>query len=135
MKLSIFFLLLTLSFNVFSWEVVSKKDDFFLVSADKKSFTIISEGGEPSFLRVESLSPEFQRVVYRAGVAGTSELTEIHRALLMRKKDSKVLGDFAVSYEPLTNKKKKMEVRWILSKEMIVIEDPFTETSQKIDLR
>jgi len=135
MKLRLALLLFIFSSSAFSWEVVKKKDEFYLVDSNKKSFAIISEGGVPSFIKVESFSPELNRIIYKSGVAGTSELKEIHRALLVTKKDMKVLGDFPVSYQSLTGNEGKVEVKWRLQKDRVIISDPETETTEKIQLR
>lgn len=132
-SLSILFLLI-FSLQAFAWEVTKKKDEYFLVSKDQKMYAIISEGGDPVFSKVETLSNGLERVIYKAGVAGTSELKAIYRGLLMSTKDKKVLGDFPVSYQSLDGKN-KVEVKWILNKDHILIEDPETETTQKVQLR
>lgn len=134
MKSLVLLFVFIFSTQVLAWEVTKKKDDYFLVDSDKKSFTIFSEGGDPVFEKVESLSNELDRVIYKAGVAGTSELKVIYRALLMTKKDKKVLGDFPVRYQSVDGKN-KVEVKWILNKDHILIEDPETETTKKVQLR
>lgn len=118
----------------FSWEVVKKKDEYFLVDKDKKSYAIISEGGDPSFVKTESFAPGLERIVYKAGVAGTSELKVIHRALLMKKDDKKVLGDFPVSYQNMDGQQ-KTDVKWSIQKDQVLIQDPETELTQKVQLR
>ena len=134
MKFLLTLFLIIISTNVLAWEVVKKKDQYFLVSSDKKTFAIVSEGGDPSFEKIEPFSPELDRVIYKAGVAGTSELKVIYRALLLRKKDHKGLGDFPVSYQSMDGKS-KVTVKWELKEDTVVIEDPETESTKIVPLR
>lgn len=134
MKFLLILFLIVISTNLLAWEVVKKKDQYYLVSSDQKTFSIVSEGGDPSFEKIESFSADLNRVIYKAGVAGTSELKVIHRALLLRKKDNTVLGDFPVSYQSMDGKE-KVTVKWELKEDSVIIEDPETESTKVVPLR
>lgn len=133
MKSFLVLLLISISTSALSWEVIKKKDQYYLQD-NKKTFSIFSEGGEPTFEKVESFSKELERVIYKAGVAGTSELKVVHRALILRKKDQTVLGDFPVSYQSMDGKEKVL-VNWELKDDSLVITDPETETTKSVSLR
>lgn len=115
----------------YAWEVKTVKSDFVLLHKGK-SFSIISEGGTPKFVKTEELSSDYLKVIYYAGTAGTSAPCQIHRALVLAKKTQKVIGDFPVSSECENSELEK--AKWILKDETLLVIDPQTEMTQKVAL-
>lgn len=128
------FVLLTflMTHQVYAWEVESLKKQFYLKDSGHR-FMITSEGGTPKFLRVENWEG-FKRVHYYAGAAGTSQICEVNRALLLSK-EHKVLGDLPVSYKCKNESEESFEeARWIMKNGALEVTDPQTEEVIKITI-
>lgn len=129
-----FFILLTLTTSqAFAWEVLSKKGEFYLRDG-KDIFSITSEGGTPKFLQVESWEKDYKKVTYFAGAAGTSQICEITRALLINR-ENKVLGDLPISYKCQNEKGQSLDkATWVRKNDVLEVSDPQTDEVIKIIL-
>lgn len=129
MKFCFIILGLLLISNSYAWEVKTNKSDFFLVEKDQ-SYSIISEGGTPRFIKAEALNTDYTKVIYFAGTAGTSDPCDIYRALVVGKSSKKVVGDFPVSAKCASS---PMELAlWTLKDNKLEVLDPQTDATQTV---
>lgn len=125
-----FLLTFLMTYQAHAWEVMSSKDQFYL--KDKgQTFMITSEGGTPRFLKTDSWEG-LSRVHYYAGSAGTSQICEVTRALLLSR-EQKVLGDLPMAYKCKNQSGESLEqASWIKKNGVLEVFDPQTEEVIKI---
>lgn len=125
-----FLLTFLMTHQVYAWEVESSKKQFYLKDSGHR-FMITSEGGTPRFLKLENWEG-LRRVHYYAGAAGTSQICNVTRALLLSK-DQKVLGDLPISYRCKNESEESFEeASWIIKSGVLEVTDPQTEEVIKI---
>ena len=128
-----FLLTMLLTQQALAWEVIQSKKQFYLKDRNQ-TFMITSEGGTPRFLKVENWEG-LRRVQYYAGAAGTSQICEVTRALLLNQ-EQKVLGDLPISYRCKSQSEDNLEqAQWILNNGVLEVRDPQTEELIKINIR
>lgn len=105
------------------WKVISDGGDY-LLSLNDKTYNVTQVGGPVKFERVEQLNESFDKVLYIAGQAGTSDIIEVQHALVIRKSDGKKIADIPFLYKSLTNPGSDFpQPQWLLKDNVLKVND------------
>ena len=130
------FLMLTSVASANDWKVSEKNGEFILTSPAGDKYEVESVGGLPQFKSVEPLDDSFQKVIYTAGQAGTFEIIEEERAVIIRKSDKKKIADLPSAYYHISEPGKKIsQPKWTISEGVLKFEDSSTALKKEIILK
>ncbi len=85
------------------WQVEEMAGEFFLTHPTRTPTQIQSAGGVPRFLAEVPWGSHLTKVIYDAGISGTSRLIGTERALLLETQTGAIIGDYPYRYRALAD--------------------------------
>ena len=134
MKISLILFTLLFSLSGYSWVVERENGDFYLKNLDGQKFAIESVGGVPEFIEVKKMSDNHEKLIYKAGEAGTAEVIEVQRAIVFNRSSNKTLGDFPYKYNDLSSQKSLDQPKWSLLEGKLTVTDQASGLSKEVIL-
>jgi len=115
------------------YSVLDQQGLFYLIKAEQKLCEIVSVGGMPKFIVVETIAENKNVILlkYFAGTAGTHDLIDSYRACIYDLKKQQALADIPYQYHSDNHKMRQPELKF--STEMINVYD--AENGQHFEIK
>jgi len=115
------------------WRVLEREKDFVLAHSSGQSHKIKTVGGRPEFRRQRQLTGGLLLVIYYAGVAGTSQLVAVERALVLDRENLALLGDYPYRYSTETGPTTE-QPQWCFEGRSLRVRDPSFGMDERLAL-